>query len=530
MNENNFVPGPVPLPRIRGTTKIPIPLPRTTTNVLTSEENKEDAKVQIKSDKQTRQEHANSLRKSLRKVSNNVQEKSNAVIMSAKNVSSKMELSVRNILSKRHTVSGVGESQEGKEDSNVRCQSLPCDEIFRNISFDSPLSTPDDVTYSEPPSYPPPPPPDESHYDELRSSKSGSIVNSEELSVTEKSSIYEEINYCNNLSGACSPCPSSADVGAVLNRCDSWNYYDAPVAIAKPRGHSYENVALEYLPTESSQNIYSDEPAKNKIYKKPILFPSDSGSVCSSRASANESYENWQPTSTSKRPGDSTSSRSEKSFATKSVIYEFDPLFVERFNKTKPKPEEKRDNLEAHCSNTEPQVAFEVQKSSTVPANLNSVANIDTTDDVQSEGEYFLYHRAGAYKGLLDDEPKEIPVVTQGRKKGSLVRWDSMKKAIKMVTDSAPWSPIMGRKNQKNRDAGCVSGNVNKACKLGSVHNGYLLKSPSNGEKIKDFVTKWCQLADGNITLLSDKNSTSKEVIGMETILSIQSVLETKLR
>lgn len=512
MEENRVPSGPVPLPRSKPTIKTPVPLPRTTLSVKQEDEAVSEEKDTSKPIKPPRLQHTNSLRKSLRKVTTNVQEKSNAVLLSAKNVSTKMESSVRNILSKRHTVSGSEESSEQSNDVEyVRCQSLPCDDIFRNISFDSPLQVPDDYGVSyDPPPYPPPPPPDESIYDELRSTKSGSVFQSD-LSNADNNSVYEEIHGLNNISGACSPCSSAPDEARVLNRSDSWSFYDVPFSVPKPRGHSYENVAIDYLPTESTENIYSDEPARPKIVKKPILLPLDSASVCSSNVMTNECYENWKPVNSCHRGN--TSSRSEKSFATKSVIYEFDPLFEGRKKSGKT---EKQDSSDIRPNN-------EIQKCSTFPK-LDTLSNCDSSDTAHNSAEYFLYHRAAGGRGSLEEPPKEILVLTQGnKKKADLVRWSSMKRAIKLVTDSAPWSPIGSRKNLRPREEG-IRNPV-----FGPVHNGFIFKSPSNGERAKDFVQKWCQLSDGKMTLANDKNTNNKEVIGVETVLSIRALPETKL-
>lgn len=525
MEGNSLPSGPVPLPRNINMTKTPVPLPRTVVNVPLEPTSQEMPTVDNGSSKSSKAPllHPNTIRKSLRRVTSNVQEKSSAVLTSAKNVSSKMESSVRNILGKRHTVLGVEEPFEKEGDiDKQRCLSLPSDDIFRNISFGSPLSEAEDVSdcpseSSSPPCYPPPPLPDESIYDEIRSNQSvfsGNLFTSfpsPELSIASNSSYYEEILRSESANGASNSYASSGE----LEDSKSFNYYDIPFALVKQRGHSYENVAIDYLPTESSQNIYSEEPAKPKIFKKPIICPpSDEGSVCSSIILSNSNYENWQISASLR----SISTKSKRSFATKSVIDEFDPLFEGRASK-----KEKEDKIKMHLDAKDVFHGInELQKSPTSPAMLDMHSSSSLVPN--DSGEYFLYHRGAANQCLIgvEDIPKEIPVLTQGRKKSSLIRWSSMKRAIRMVADAAaPWSPVMSRKVQKAREEGQKSSTL--------LHNGYIFKSPSNGEKTKDLLKKWCQIADGKITLAVDKNGGNKEVIALDSILSIQTVLDVKL-
>lgn len=113
-----------------------------------------------------------------------------------------------------------------------------------------------------------------------------------------------------------------------------------------------------------------------------------------------------------------------------------------------------------------------------------------------------------------------------GKKISNLVRWTSMKRAIKMVTDGTPWTPSAVRKLKSGIKVEELPSQRSPA----KPHNGYLLKSPSCGDKPKDFIQRWCQLGEGKLLLSTDKNTVGKEMLPLENILSVQNVLDTRQR
>ncbi|KAL1130714.1 hypothetical protein AAG570_011955 [Ranatra chinensis] len=99
-----------------------------------------------------------------------------------------------------------------------------------------------------------------------------------------------------------------------------------------------------------------------------------------------------------------------------------------------------------------------------------------------------------------------------------------------MVADGRPWSPLAARR-PKAASADPVQ--LATRPKIGvipvSLHQGAVFRSSSNGEKAKDFVPRWGQLAEAKLCLSSDSTKSLKELIPLDSILSIHVVTDHKM-
>lgn len=286
---------PIPL---RQSTKKPIPLPRF----------KKRRESLEKSNSQTRNQYSNTdsldgspkqsvtqmLKDEFKSASDNVQERGKHVMESTRRLA-------RNIIPKRFTAQQEYSGRDNPLMSGSltdRCQSLPSDDIFQSISFDSPLtpssemqlsfddnevssgiseSADNHVEYYPPPLYPPPPPPDEALYDEvssMKSSHSGShrdpYCTSDVDSYQDIDGIYEELSntrsqdvrlsedqdpQCSGFNtfqfsdseAASLPLPNKK--GKKFLRSDSWTFYDT---VSCSQGESSLG--------DSVSNIYNEDP------------------------------------------------------------------------------------------------------------------------------------------------------------------------------------------------------------------------------------------------------------------------------
>lgn len=516
---------PIPQPRSKFQKK-PVPLPRSTVNTDIPSSSSMQYEESSPSSSSKVSSPTNSIKRSLRRVTSFGHEKSSAVLETTKNVSNRIENSFRQILSKRMTVISLPQQVKEEDDDlkNQRSQSLPSNDIFNGISFGSPLASNDiyeEYSGSLPPPYPPPPLPDESVYDQLCSS-SRTQYDISELDTNSQNQHYEDIpdlksevkpNGSEESEISSNSHPETAE--STLSRCDSWNYYDTAQGACslKVPGPTYENVAVDDNFVEAIENIYSDEPGKIiLISSKPLPSTKvdDCSSSISSRSVVNEFYENWQPSIVHTRDEPTRSS----SPASRSVIYEFDPLFEER-----KKNKMLSNNIEADD--------VDMLQIPAPPQRVDSLPDSSESPVIPNDIEYFLYHRSTGTSCFFvnDEQPKDSSSSKQeGKKISNLVRWTSMKRAIKMVTDGTPWTPSAVRKLK----SGIKTEELSCSKSPAKPHNGYLLKSPSCGDKPKDFIQRWCQLGEGKLLLSTDKNTVGKEMLPLENILSVQNVLETR--
>lgn len=274
----------------------------------------------------------------------------------------------------------------------------------------------------------------------------------------------------------------------------------------------------------------------------------------------NELYQNWQPTRLAKYPQNQT--------FTKGMFSEFDPL---NENYASDKRTGNAGSLPLFCpeeDRSEFDNDFDTVSLPVPPRRYDSITTSTENGDppeIPNDVEYVLYHRPITNipvknKAVSPDCKKDkvkntcIPIPenspsesseerepSPGKQRSSLVGWTSMKMAIKKISEGSPWSPGATRKTKKSKEEVPITnskGECNSSVaerpvinsSSGPIHNGWIYRSSSAGEKQKDFVKKQCQLAEGCLTLTSEQNSSSKDLILLEHIYSIQIVRETKQR
>ncbi|XP_039287667.1 uncharacterized protein LOC111058843 [Nilaparvata lugens] len=575
-----------------------------------------------------------SLKKEMKSASGCVQEKGKAVIEGTKNVSVRLEKSFKGMLYKRQCASVVFPSPANLEAKPYeRCQSLPGEEIFSSISFDSPMSvdggsvkneslTSDDLEESAPPPFPPPPLPDESLYDEvsIRSGHSGGGHSYENYTLpsimetqSHTNSYYEELPIMKKLSmfqdsdseGSFNDTLKSSR-GKDVKRSESWCFYDSVDNPARPRSETYENVMLkDRLNFSSASNIYSELPLggvvviggtkqdSNKSSDKSStsseeysVSASQPDSLASSLSVANELYDNWSPSPLKRQSNLDEDARirarNRRLYPSKSVILEFDPLY-ENIPYSALKESEENDSV-IDGEQSEPSVEdCEMYSEGSIPIpvppeRFDSITTLSPTNsspkNIPNDVEYYLYHRkkedsgGDVVKVSTENSPKNspvgspktatpIPVVEEGkdeeadcrslsesperegspgkRKASNLVRWTSMKRAIKAVADGSNWSPgVMRRISKSNQklDQEPLKQDLERPVPDPSssrIHGGFVFRSSSGGEKQKDFVPKWCQLSEGKLTFTVEKNGAcTKDFIQLDTICSIQVMRDVK--
>lgn len=574
-----------------------------------------------------------SLKKEMKSASGCVQEKGKAVIEGTKNVSVRLEKSVRGILTKRNCASVVYPSPPNDQPKSYeRCQSLPGEEIFSSISFDSPMSvdggsvkneslstTSDDLEESAPPPFPPPPLPDESLYDEvsIRSGQSGSGGHSYENytlpSIMENrphnDAYYEELPIMKKLSmfqdsdseGSFNNDTLKSSKGNVKNvkRSGSWSFYDSVDIPPRPHSEAYENVMLkDRVNFSSASNIYSELPTGNVVVLGGVgkqetnkststgdrsstsssdeysVSASQPDSLASSFSVANELYDNWSPSPQKRKTNEEEDARirarNRRLYPSKSVILEFDPLYE---NIPYSALKENEENESVHDEQSEQSAEdCEMYSEGSIPIpvppeRFDSITTLSQSPkNIPNDVEYYLYHRKKENSGdvVKENSPVESPkvvVVTEteekdaedvdsrslsesperegspGKRKASnLVRWTSMKRAIKAVADGSNWSPGVMRRisksNQKLDQEPLKQQDLDRPVPDPSssrIHGGFVFRSSSGGEKSRDFVQKWCQLSEGKLTFTVEKNGAcTKDFIQLDSISSIQVMRDVK--
>lgn len=560
------------------------------------------------------------LTKSFKRTTGNVHEKSKAVIESTKNVSAKIEKSVRNILYKRPTVISMNVKPDSVDkECNLnfpikrnRCQSLPSEGIFKSISFGSPIPRGriiDDETNSPPPpEYPPPPLPDESIYDEIsnKSSHSGSqgdyyICGSLAGSNPETESVYEELTALKQLSifeGSDSDSSLNFDTKSFtdpkvnISRSESWSFYDTVQIVPRLKSEPYENVTIRSSEDKNNNdgNIYVTLPEaelsktdnckdksivkehnaqnftgnRNNLLPRQISEESQPERYMSSMSVANELYSNLNKNMHINADVFHHKKHKNHTPASKSVIFEFDPLYENVLLSQTPH------NSRRDTESLPPYTAFESDDSEhdfdtaslpVPPTRFDSIPSEIDEKHIPNDVEYYLYHQptkltkvknktspekysiesVSASAENTDSSPSESPEreLGAGKKKTNLVRWTSMKRAIKMVADGSHWSPGVIRRiskrespeteineDSKSENAETLVERPEISSVLGPLHSGFLFKPSCNNDK--NFVQKWCQLAEGKLSYAAEKNGTTKDVVLLQKVYSIQIIHDIK--
>nr|XP_018909007.1 PREDICTED: arf-GAP with Rho-GAP domain, ANK repeat and PH domain-containing protein 1 [Bemisia tabaci] len=499
--------------------KKPVPLPRTTVAIPEPPQSSPPSSPDM-----------DSLTRRIKSASSNVQRKREAVVEGTRHVSSKIEKSVKNMLNKRQSALSRLDSSTSPEDSPAgakaeRCTSLPAEDIFHSISFMSPLDAQkfdhDGLNLDRspsldslpPPEYPPPPLPDEL-YDEVTSNYSGSLSFGESF----EESVLRSLSMCegseSNFSDESERKEKEHEASKKAARCDSWAFYGTVnIAAKKPERRDYENVAI--TPQRVVDNVYTTTPSRVSFSSTEVTDSSEdkrsgraesyeasdsssegkkSGrpeSFASSVSISNDMYDTWEPRLPAKCPIRRPS---------KSVIIEFDPLY-----ENVPQDEERipSEGSSAEDFASLPEVPERVDSISECSRDLHpTVAKVEVRE-------------------VAEEAAVEDPT---GAAKKKLVRWTSMKKAIKAVAETN-WSP--GRRGRKGGDPRDRLERPPLATLSASPHSGQLFRSPSGGEKSKDFVSRNCQLSEGRLFYGSDKGAV-KDSIALDSVLSLQMILDRK--
>uniref|UniRef100_A0A1B6MF42 Arf-GAP with Rho-GAP domain, ANK repeat and PH domain-containing protein 2 n=1 Tax=Graphocephala atropunctata TaxID=36148 RepID=A0A1B6MF42_9HEMI len=339
----------------------------------------------------------------------------------------------------------------------------------------------------------------------------------------------------------------------------------------KSAATEYKITALKPLQPLKVSNDFSNALNKNNVIERQNSVISSAGSECSSISIPNELYLNWQPVMLRGLSQDKRShseSQMKNNFATKSFFSEFDPLYLATDNKSGERSA-KAESLpvlqtDVNCSDYVDD--FDIVSLPVPPTRYDSITE-ETKEqpNIPNDVEYFLYHmpttthlvsnetlRVDSRENLtdnspstLENSPSESPEkeLFPEKRRSNLVRWTSMKRALRKVADSSNWSPGAMRKSAKVKVDGeetaivcnetANSGVIERPyinSSSGPLHSGFLFRSPSGGDKQKDFIQKWCQLAEGRLTYAAERNTSTsnKDSILVEHIYSIQIVRETK--
>lgn len=299
-------------------------------------------------------------------------------------------------------------------------------------------------------------------------------------------------------------------------RCDSWAFYGTVnIAAKKAERRDYENVAI--TPQRVVDNVYTTTPSRVSFSSTEVTDSSEdkrsgraesyeasdsssegkkSGrpeSFASSVSISNDMYDTWEPRLPAKCPIRRPS---------KSVIIEFDPLY-----ENVPQDEER---IPSEGSSADDFVSLPE-----VPERVDSIS--ECSRDL---------HPTVAKVEVREVSEEAVMEDPTGAAKKKLVRWTSMKKAIKAVAETN-WSP--GRRGRKSGDPRDRLERPPLATLSASPHSGQLFRSPSGGEKSKDFVSKNCQLSEGRLFYGSDKGAV-KDSIALDSVLSLQMILDRKTR
>lgn len=343
-------------------------------------------------------------------------------------------------------------------------------------------------------------------------------------------------------------------VNVTINEKESSN--QSQVSIVGPKSSVLK--PLQPLKAREMCDIVS-----NQQTKRQDSFASTTDSECSSMSVPNELYLNWQPQMLKKTQPTTinenlsiTNRFKNNLFISKAFFSEFDPLCDSEINDRR--DHDRRSTTESlpnfqNEENPSDNDDFDTVSLPVPPKRFDSITTESKEKpDIPNDVEYFLYQRPitsvekKAAKGKTESQEmhddcsasqsaspdKELP---PGKRKSQLVRWTSMKRAMKKLADGSAWSPGAMRKSSRAKDED-ESGSSSEAIErpiissnYAPLHSGAIYKSSSSGEKQKDFAKKNCHLAEGKLIFTSE-NSSNKDVIALLHIYSIQIVRETKQR
>lgn len=393
----------------------------------------------------------------------------------------KLEKSFRKMIPKRRS---VAPREDLKALEQTRTHSLPDNDIFGNISFDSPFGSltraqriklnggESDETGSDtdsfytssdlPPAYPPPPLPDESMYDELTSASSEG-PNSYYSPGSDSASIYEELS--NYLS------VSKDGVESKSARSESWSFYDPAASSSR-----YEEIdEIEDLPDAAELR--------------------------------------------------------EKNSQTASLVLQFDPLFEERLTSNP-----FADPVILSFLNDDDSCRYAVvnKKHESV---LSDCENMNFELPSVPGPPPVPPRRFDSAMAPVAEEP----VKPQTEKRSSIIRWSSMKRVAKYVADNIENSGL-GRKQEKK---GLLAKSLSQENVVNEEAEGARASLQSNesedlyiplvlhhsGVLYHQSLMRWGVLAQRKLTIFANKDSPDvKETVLMDSVLSLRLRDQSKTR
>ncbi|XP_049784428.1 arf-GAP with Rho-GAP domain, ANK repeat and PH domain-containing protein 2 [Schistocerca cancellata] len=454
-----------------------------------------------------------------------------------------------------------------------------------------------------PPIYPPPPLPDESVYDEVQSVLSHSSLADEECircssaaSCPDSASVYEEVSISNRRIVTAKSMLGNNDVQAALrklsisdtlpssgsSKCsemahDSKSRHDIASifdeSLVSGRNSVSNSSISPSLLSELDLSEYNTSP--EEIFEDDRYSCSMQSNVSSAFSVQNELYDKWEPDLLSKPPGDLFRKKGETRRAglpANSVIYEFDPLF-----KSTPESKNATDiefqslllgdatavatdspygKISRVIYSTIPEAPKECppippRRSDSVTVNPKVTGSIVIDDSVIQQDyqnisrnvpasiETVLIVDQAPEERSVDDSVSQV-VSTPVKSRKSLVRWSSMKNAMKFVSDSS-WSPTLTRRNNKlektkKQEASLFYETDSQVDlepplvkpQMSKLHSGLLYRL--NSKKSNDYVERWCSLAEGKLSTYMDKSMiVVKDVIQLASVMSIHVVLDHKI-
>lgn len=390
---------------------------------------------------------------------------------------------------RRRTTSEIRNIEEENipEDGSI----FPASEIFEAIEFAFPplrrsFSTFDSKSSLDeddvpPPRYPPPPPPADI-YDDTFSDQS---------------------SYSDNLSER-----NKHDVADTVGKYDLDNDSEA-------RSSSPDDIVKPTRKTMLSMSIF---PSSSETGSSGNSVEVNSFEYMPNKAA----YENWNI---------ANSAETAASFAShpwKSIIDEFDPLYDNVCS-------EYDDNLSLSGIDLFSGSAF--AKNSDGGLVIKDIADSSSSSPPPPQpilGNHFVQAIPTA------DEMKKNKNKYSLRRASTTSTWSNMKRALEAVSTTSSWSPNVIRRvsHSFHKESGPLF-KANAETMLSkpeivspitaTLHRGELLKSPSSGDKPKDFVKRSCHLGEGKLYYSPDKDS-CKESIELNNVFSVSIMQDHKLR
>lgn len=391
---------------------------------------------------------------------------------------------------RRRTSSEIRNIQEENipEDGSI----FPASEIFEAIEFAFPplrrsYSAFDSRTSLDeedipPPRYPPPPPPRADMYDDMFSDQS---------------------SYSDNLSEKNKHDADGTDAAGKYDLDnDSETSSSSPDDIVKPTRTRNTMLSMSIFPSSSETGSSGNSVEVNSFDYMPNKT----------------AYENWNMATRA-------DNASFSSHPWKSIIDEFDPLY-DNVCTTEYDDHLSLSGIDLFCNN------------SATFAKNNNDDNVTTKESTDSSSP--PVHDNHFIEVVSSGEgTKKIKNKYSFRRQSTVSTWSNMKRALEAVSTTSNWSPNVIRRvsHSFHKESGPLFKSSSESMLTkpeivhpitATLHRGELMKSPSSGDKPKDFVKRTCHLGEGKLYYSPDKDS-SKESIELNSVFSVSLMQDHKL-